>query len=1156
MACGTWRTYCSRVWFDPDQSSPRVVRTDNRVQNMPMYRKPAPWILLGLLSLAGAVFSFAYFPSAFPLISLDLRMDRQMALERAREQAQRFGWGPDDFQAAASFRVDRRLQNFVELEAGGKEAFGDLLRGDLHSPYSWLVRHFREGEANETLIRFTPAGEPYGFEERIPEDQTGAALTPDEAAAVARRAAEAGWGIDLAAYEAVEQSQEVRPSGRVDHTLVFERPEPRLGEGRYRLRLSISGDRLTELTHFVRIPEGFGRRFEEMRAANDAIATGASVAMVVLYIFVGCLVGLFFLVRQHWVIWRRAVFWGFLVAFLQALVGLNDWPLAWMAYDTAITSQTFVAQRLLALCGEMVFMGGLLSISFMAAESLSRRAFPHHIQFWRIWSRPAASSLPVLGQTVAGYLLVSLFFSYAVVFYFLSSRFLGWWTPSEALFHPDVLATYFPWYSSIAISLQAGFWEECLFRAVPLAGAALLGKRFGRPRLWIGGAFLVQALIFAAAHANYPNLPAYTRVVELMLPSFLFGALFLAFGLLPAIILHFGYDVVWFALPLFASTAPGARLDQLLVVALALIPLWVVLLARLRSGAWRERPPEELYNAAWSPPPPAAAAVQEPGHPVERPDLGRGRTRIVQVGGLLGLALWLGAGHFHSEAPPVEIDRSEALAIARQTLTERGAPVEEPWRLLASMETPLDMSHRFVWREGGPDLYRDLLGEYLAPPHLRVRMARFEGDVAERAEEYLVLVDPAGRVGRVRHRWPEDRPGARLTEEEARIIAHDALRAHFRKDPELLRPVSVTPSNLPGRDDWVFTFSDPEAFPPAQGEARLSVVISGDRVVDTPRFIHVPEEWERAERNRVQRNGIFSLASALVVAALLGAGVIGAIVGWTRKVFSWRVFLLFFGLLVGANALARANDWPSVVAGFSTAQPWNTQLLTVLAGLVVSLLFLAFVLALVNGFAGRWSGLAAAPGNPMTVGVPLGLLAAGVFTAAGRFEIPLAPLWADYGSAGSQLPWLGVALSGWISYVAETTFLVLLIVALDRFSRCWTRRRAFFVALLPVLGIAVAGAGSVESFPSWLISGVLTGALLLGAYIWIIRYNLALLPFAVAGFVLLDRLGQAWLQAFPGALAGNIVAILLVFLFAAYWARILTDGPAGVGVKTASGASP
>jgi hypothetical protein len=80
--------------------------------------------------------------------------------------------------------------------------------------------------------------------------------------------------------------------------------------------------------------------------------------------------------------------------------------------------------------------------------------------------------------------------------------------------------------------------------------------------------------------------------------------------------------------------------------------------------------------------------------------------------------------------------------------------------------------------------------------------------------------------------------------------------------------------------------------------------------------------------------------------------------------------------------------------------------------------------------------------------------------------------------------------------------------------------------------------------------------LLLGAYIWIIRYNLALLPFAVAGFVLLDRLGQAWLQAFPGALAGNIVAILLVFLFAAYWARILTDGPAGVGVKTASGASP
>ena len=79
-----------------------------------------------------------------------------------------------------------------------------------------------------------------------------------------------------------------------------------------------------------------------------------------------------------------------------------------------------------------------------------------------------------------------------------------------------MLAAYFPWLSSIAISLQAGFWEECLFRAIPTAGAALLGQRYGRSRLWIAGAFLLQMIIFGAAHANYPAQPAYARVVELL----------------------------------------------------------------------------------------------------------------------------------------------------------------------------------------------------------------------------------------------------------------------------------------------------------------------------------------------------------------------------------------------------------------------------------------------------------------------------------------------------------------------------------------------------------------------------------------------------------------------------------------------------------------
>ena len=270
-------------------------------------------------------------------------------------------------------------------------------------------------------------------------------------------------------------------------------------------------------------------------------------------------------------------------------MALNQLPLAWMNYDTALSRQGFLADQIVWALVQFVALGIVLTLSFMAAETLSRKAFPHHIQLWKLGSRGVANTTPVLGYTVAGYLLVPLFFGYEVALYFFSNNVLGWWSPSNALLEPDVLATYLPWLSSIAISLQAGFWEECLFRAVPLAGAALLGRRFGRPALWIGAAMVLQALIFGAGHAAYPTQPAYARVVELILPSFFFGAIYLRYGLLPAIVLHFAFDVVWFAIPLFVSEAPGVWVDQVLVVLLTLVPL-----AAIGWVRWRARGMERL----------------------------------------------------------------------------------------------------------------------------------------------------------------------------------------------------------------------------------------------------------------------------------------------------------------------------------------------------------------------------------------------------------------------------------------------------------------------------------------------------------------------------------------------------------------------------------
>src|SRR5205814_7092070 len=125
--------------------------------------------------------------------------------------------------------------------------------------------------------------------------------------------------------------------------------------------------------------------------------------------------------------------------------------------------------------------------------------------------------------------------------------------------------------------------------------------------------------------------------VELILPSLGFGLLYLRFGLLPGIVLHYAFDATWFALPLFASTAPGAWVQQALVVVIGLAPLWIVLARRARLGRPGDIAPS--LNRAWTHA--APATVEHEPASVESPVLGRRALGLVTVAGVIGLAAWL-----------------------------------------------------------------------------------------------------------------------------------------------------------------------------------------------------------------------------------------------------------------------------------------------------------------------------------------------------------------------------------------------------------------------------------------------------------------------------------------------------------------------------------
>ena len=1132
------------------------------------------WIAYVALSAIAIIVAARLFPLAIPLVNLDVKLSRGEAIAKAEALAARLKLAPADARIAARFNHDGAAQNYIELEGGGRRAFAELTRGDVYAPYWWDVRLFKLGSIDETVLRFKPDGAPNGFARRVAEtylrDPATKALPAATARSLAEERAHDDWGVDFARYRFLEQSQQTMKNDRIDHSFVYERPEE-FGEARVRLRLVVAGDELVGLMPFVFIPESFGRRFQELRSANNLIANIAGASAGVLYGLGGTILGVLWLLRQRWLAWRPAFIAGLIVGGLMAMANLASTPAAWFGADTTETTTTFWLKQAAAAIFLFTASGLGYALAFMAAESLARRAFPQHPQLWRIWSREAGATKQVAGRTLGGYLFVPLELALVMLFYYATNRWLGWWQPSEMLSDPNILSSAVPALSPIAISLQAGFMEECVFRAIPLALGALIGAHYGRRRLGIAVAFVLQALVFGGAHANYPGFPSYSRLVELIVPSMMWALIFLRFGLLPTVLLHAVYDLTLFSIPVFLVDAPGALVQQALIVMAGLVPLAIILWRRAQSGAWRELP-AALRNGAWQPLVPAGAPSSSV-RPTTAPGVSAPAVafqRALPLLGVVGLAAWWFFTPFRADVPSLPIDRAAAIAIADRALAEHGVTLPAGWHKMATVRLASDDAeqwtwHKFVWREAGRDAYRAQIGAGLAPPVWDVRYATFDGDVAERAEEWRASIAGDGGVRTFRHALPEARPGAKLTKEDALALAERELRTRFGLDATTLKQVFADekhrgPESHQTRTDWSFTFADPSVNVGKDGELRYVVTIAGDEIVGAGRAIFVPEAWQRAERERDNRLRIVKLSSgiAFVIAGL--AAVVLGVIGWTHRRCDARALKWVAAISFAIALLTLANTWPILEMRLATTEPVMSQWLMLVVGAVVGGLFAALLFGLTSGI-GAWYARSttrfalAGALPPWAAAVAAGLFVAGLEAALASLWPRGAPLWPPLQAMSLWSPVAGAVLGGvGLIPVAGIALFVLYLAA--RLTDDWTRRQWVGVAIVVLLqtastlglaGSNLAGAAAV---------GVTIG-LANAAVLWLLlRFDPTTIPaFSATGIVLATVLHAVQFGT-PSAYASGALAIAVTLAMAWLTTRYLRLPLSPAMPVTAAAASP
>ena len=1039
------------------------------------FRHPLFWIAFILSSFAAGIFSYIYFPQSQPLVTIPIKMNMQQALDKARDIAAAYNLGPKPYNSVAHFSSSADLQNYIEWERGGAPAWNTFIKEQQYYPYTWIVRHFKEGETRELYIKFTPTGEPYGFIETRSETEPGASLEKAAAQKVAETSALSQWNLDLSSYTLVDSSHEVQTTGRIDHTFTYEKELNNLGPAHYRLKITVTGDTVTTLDHTIELPESFTRSFASIRAYNESVHSFALIIVSLLYLLGGCLIGILILLKENWLLPKPALIAGISLGLLSLLSELNQWPLFWFGYDTALTKETFILKTALSLLSSFLTWTAVYTTTFIAAEGLTRRAFGSHIQLWNAWKLPSASSYTLLGLIAASYILIALDIAFAVLFYMLGTTYWGWWQPSSSLLDPGILSMYVPAFSAVATSLIAGFWEECLFRAVPIASCALIGKRFGSRSWGLAFGFILQAIIFGAAHASYPAMPFYVRIVELILPSFVYGAIYVVFGLIPGILSHTLYNATLHAIPLFVSTAPGIWIQQLLFLFFIGLPLLLLLVSRLRHKSWTELP-HHLLNGAWQPVTHALPFETQTKETLKGTPVSRRTFSALAALGFCGLLIWSIATPFRSAIPSLKSTRTEAQERAGATLTDLGPE----WHTVTTLEQPKTEEQTFIWQVGGPQLFAALLGSYLAVPQWRTRFATFTGSQVDRAHEYLVRSDSQSIV-RSTEILPESAPGARLTEESARHKAIAEIERLYGLASELLKELSAKSESHDNRTDWTFIFAEKDKVPLQDAQARIQIVIAGDKVIDTVRSVHVPESWSRSHLG-VQTLQV-SIETLKLIAGYIVCFLIALAIGilWHRKRLHLSYLLIASGciaLLLSPLPLLTLN---TNIAEFVTTKSFAIQVTTALLLKYLRLILTALIIGFVLGFIYNTRCISALePAQKLGAGVAAGCLIAGTLACITDWLLPSSPWIPLFTGADSLFPSFVFMVRTLVTFILQMAIGQFLIIFA---AQGGIARKVIGLSISTILLVP----SDVSSFSSWLLACLLLISVLTLLYILILK---------------------------------------------------------------------
>jgi membrane protease YdiL (CAAX protease family) len=350
--------------------------------------RPAPLLLLAVcVVLAFVTFGAGSAPHAIGNY-LKLTLDANTGKLKADEILRQRGLDPASYRHATVFvdNTDPMVNEYLR-ERIGIDALNNIYASRVPGAL-WRVRYFRDRQPEEFDVILKPDGSLHSVWHVVSEEAPGASLSNEEAEARAAAFLQQNKQIDLSQWHVVESESDKRPH-RVDHALMWEQKEPlnptagastnTAEQAHARIRLQVLGDEVTKYQTFIKIPDDWVRKQQELNLPRLLVTYG--IPALVYGIFGICvLIGFLKNLKSEdaqAVPWRRIGLWAVwaFLAFLVVFALGNRIPNFLMQYKTEVPFNFMVGGIALAVLVGGPFYFAAVALLFGLAWFYARRAF-------------------------------------------------------------------------------------------------------------------------------------------------------------------------------------------------------------------------------------------------------------------------------------------------------------------------------------------------------------------------------------------------------------------------------------------------------------------------------------------------------------------------------------------------------------------------------------------------------------------------------------------------------------------------------------------------------------------------------------------------------------------------------------------------------------